>query len=154
MYIGNIKSKSRKVRIYNKGLEDGNIIPNWVRIEYEKRRGARSTYMAVIKGETIASIIKSVIDFPEWRLWQEIIGASTAIIPREYLSLENDLNDSIEWIRKSVAPAIAKVAFEQFQNGECTDIHDAQIFTTLSDAIATKLRELMHQASIDADLVG
>lgn len=154
LYVGAMDSKSRKIRIYNKGLESGGEIANWVRIEYEKRRGARSTYQAVLNGESIASIIKSAIDFPKWDLWQKIIGSSIAVIPREYLSGVTDLNDSIDWVTSSAAPAIARIAFEQLKLGECEDIHDAPIFTSLSDAIANKLRELIHQDTIDSELIG
>jgi hypothetical protein len=153
-YIGNIKSKSRKVRVYDKGLEQGGEIDDWVRVEYEKRRGATATYNAVVSGQKISSIIRGAVDFPTWPLWVEIMGSASAIIPRIHLSQENDLDGRIEWIRESAAPAIAKVAFEQMQNGNCLDIHDAPIFDALSDAIATKLRELLHRDTISNELVG
>lgn len=154
LYIGNVKSKNRKIRVYNKGLEDGNDIPNWIRVEYEKRRGALSTYRALVSGQRIAAIIKSACDFPKWKLWQEIIGSSKAIIPRESLSLENDLQSKIDWILNSCAPAIAKVAYEQYRNKECFDIHDAPIFEALASSIGATLREKLYEYEYDDKRIG
>lgn len=144
LYIGKMNSKSRKFRVYNKGVEQGGEIPDWIRIEYEKRRGAQSTYGALVKGQTIASIIKSAVDFPSWELWQTIVGSSVAIIPRDKLEQVSETVDRIEWIQNSASVAIAKVAFEQFIDGQCDCVENAPIFDTLSEAISAKLRELVY----------
>lgn len=144
LYIGNMKSKTRKFRVYNKAVEQGDLVRKWVRIEYEKRRGAMASYNAFISGQAIASIIKSAVDFPEWKEWIEIMGDSIATIPRDILVSDDDLINKIQWIEQSAAPAIAKVAFKQYISGDCDDIHDATIFNTLSAAIAKELRILMN----------
>lgn len=107
LYIGNPKSKARKLRVYDKRLETGsNFCDKWIRVEYEKRKGAKNLYRKVMETGNIRAIMKSVIDFPAWEAWRDIMGVEIDTVGRGQ-ELEKDYS-RIDWIIKSALPAIAK----------------------------------------------
>ena len=108
LYLGNMRSKSRKLRIYNKGIEQGLPIL-WTRVEYEKRRGADNMMNNMMLNKvSIQSIIKSVVDFPKWQKWQEIIGVDIADTTRgNGIQSSKDWQLRLEWLTESAASALA-----------------------------------------------
>lgn len=109
LYVGNMKSKSRKLRIYDKAIEQGIEDYNWIRIEYEKRNNADGLLASMFAdGNSISSIIKSVIDFPDWGLYQEIINAEPSPIVRGKAKVDNrEWLEKLNWICESAIPALA-----------------------------------------------
>jgi len=122
IYVGNIKSKSRKLRIYNKGLEQ-NLPILWTRVEYEKRRGANNMASRMFdKEQGIKEVVKSVIDFPTWGLWQEVIGKDIADTTRgEALVSHKNWHDTLNWLCNSAAPALANCLLEEAKENVFSD---------------------------------
>jgi hypothetical protein len=105
-YIGNIKSKTGKVRIYNKAIEQNDFTEKWVRIEYEKRKNAKAMMRQMFEYKTsIRDIINAVVSFPSWNTWSEIMGETPQAIGRGKEEAETD--NRMDWILSSALPAIA-----------------------------------------------
>lgn len=144
-YIGKMNSQTRKFRVYNKAVEQGIIDRYWTRIEYEKRRNAHKTAQTVFNsGQSIRSIIKTVVDFPEWELWQEIFSCETATIPRDEKDMPRYV-DKMSWIVDTVAPAIANaVKLEQDERGKDFTLDKSQVLDALSYALTRELNKKLN----------
>lgn len=140
-YVGNIKSRSRKIRCYDKAIEQGIIDKYWTRIEYEKRRNADKTYDAIHDAkQSIRSIIKSVLDYPNWELYQEIMNTDKAIINRTNLSREKSYADKLEWICQTAVPALAEAYRLEKEDNPLVAIDDSVVFSTFVSALSAQLR--------------
>lgn len=123
LYLGNPKSKARKLRIYDKKIESGcEVCDKWVRIEYEKRRGAKNLYRKVMEGADIRQVINSVVSFPSWDTWREVMTATEDAIGRG--QAEEMATERMDWIIKSALPAIAK-EIKKSANDYNTDYNEA-----------------------------
>ncbi len=142
-YIGNMKSRSRKLRIYNKGIEQM-VDYLWVRIEYEKRRAATNTARSYfVHNDSIASIIKSAVDFPMWERWQLAFNARPSVTRRS----ENPLPDwvlKLNWLLDSAVPALANTVLLEAQNTEGFVLEESVVLNTFAASLSAGLRERFH----------
>ena len=115
LYVGNMKSKSRKLRIYDKAIEQGIEEYTWIRIEYEKRNNAEGLLASMFEdGNSISSIIKSVIDFPEWELYQEIMNTEASPIVRGKAKVDNrEWIEKLNWVCESAIPALVDCMYQE-----------------------------------------
>ena len=143
LYIGNAKSRSRRFRIYNKAIEfDGNFL--WVRIEYEKRKRAMVTARSHFHdGNSVASIIKGVVDFPHWQRWQDAFNAKPATIGRQEKTKAAGL-EKVNWICDTCAPAIASAVLLESKSTENFVVEDSVVLNTFASILSAKLRERFH----------
>lgn len=129
LYLGNPKSKKRKFRVYDKKIESGyDACDKWVRIEYEKRRGAKNMYRKVMEEKNIRKIINSVVSFPAWDTWRDIMTSEASPIRRGE-AIEHDSAARMDWIIKSALPAMAKEIMQSAIDYQ----------TTIEDCPATKI---------------
>ena len=140
LYLGNMKSKARKLRIYNKGIEQ-RVDYLWVRIEYEKRRqsmvAARSHFR---DGNSIASIIKSVVDFPKWQKWQDAFNAEPAIFKREEKP-PPDWIEKLNWLCDTCAPAMANAVRLEAEGKDDFNIEESEVLNTFASVLSAELRK-------------
>lgn len=138
LYLGNPKSKARKLRIYDKKVESGcDVCDKWVRIEYEKRRGAKNLYRKVMEGADIRQVINSVVSFPAWDTWREIMTAEQDTIGRG--QAEELATQRMDWIIKSALPAIAK-EIKKSANEYDTNYNDAPATIIINNILNKLLR--------------
>jgi len=147
LYLGSMKSRKRKLRIYDKQVEMQTDY-SWVRVEYEKRRGAMTTARNIfVDGTKIREIIKSVVDFPKWVLWQEIIDCEPATITRDKSQVQ-DWKDKLVWILQTCSPAIANAVVMEMRDKQEHDIDKSEVLNTFALSLASELRSRL------ADRVG
>ncbi len=148
VYLGNMKSRSRRFRCYDKAVEQEITDFSWVRLEYEKRRKADLLAKRVFIDEiSIASLIKGVIDFPNWSLYQSVMNCekSTTFRGKEIYE-KKDWHDTLEWLISTACASLANCTYEEFLDQIDTDsdtwsISDSVVLNRFSDALAAKLRE-------------
>jgi hypothetical protein len=143
LYVGNMKSRSRRLRIYNKGLEQG-VSRTWVRVEYEKRRGADKMADTIFSSQrSISSMLKGVIDFPNWAAWQKVIGDYENKVQRGEAVHREVINGAkLNWIVEQAVPALADLMIEDAKknvNIEDYDITDGVAFETFISALNASL---------------
>lgn len=105
-YIGK-KSSDCYVRIYDKAYEQG--IPGlWHRIEvvFQDEKAEPAT-RAFIAGESVPSLLRGVIDFPEYRIWDSVLSQSGSTS----LHVGRKNGNTREWLLTQVAPAMASELF-------------------------------------------
>lgn len=148
VYLGNMKSKSRRFRCYDKAIEQGITNLSWVRLEYEKRRQANLLAKRIFIDEvSIASLIKGVVDFPKWKLYQDVMNCKKAKTFRgKEIYEEKDWQVTLEWLVHSAAASLANCTYEEFLSQLDTSeniwsIEDSVVLNSFSDALAAKLRE-------------
>ncbi len=143
LYIGNWKSKARRFRVYNKGIEQM-VDYLWVRIEYEKRRQATNTARShFVHNDSIASIIKSAVDFPEWERWQLAFNAEPSVTHRD----EKPLPDwvlKLNWLLDSATPALANTVLLEAQSTEGFVLEDSVVLNTFAASLSAELRKRFH----------
>jgi len=115
-YIGNIASQSRKLRVYDKAVEQGIPDKVWTRIEYEKRRRANNTAIAHFDRKTsVRDIINSTVSFPSWKVWSDIMGAKLGKIPRTE-SKEKDWKEKLAWMLDNYPRAIVNTLVLEYRD--------------------------------------
>jgi len=139
LYLGSMKSRSRRFRVYNKGIEQG-VDYKWLRIEYEKRRGAMTTARNhFVHGSTIASIIKGVVNFPKWQLWQDVFNCEPAIIHREKPE-QTDWVDKLAWLCQTSVPALANAVKAESDAKGGVAVEDSEVLNTFAACLSAELR--------------
>lgn len=107
-YIGK-KSSDCYVKIYDKGFEQG-VEGIWHRVEAtfqdDKAMPAVSAYCA---GVGFPSLLKSVIDFPEYPKWGAVLSSEGAA----HITVGRKEGDTERWLMELVAPSMARVLFQQ-----------------------------------------
>lgn len=105
-YIGK-KSSDCYCRIYDKAYEQG-IDGLWHRIEAvfqgDKAEPAVKMFIA---GSSVPSLLKSVIDFPDYPKWVSVCS-SDSVTP---LFVGRKSGNTKEWLLASVAPSLARILF-------------------------------------------
>lgn len=141
-YLGSMTSKNRKFRVYNKAVEQGILDKYWIRIEYEKRRNAHKTAQTVFdNGQSIRSVVKSVVDFPEWELWQAIFNCDVAVIERNEKPVPEYV-DKLHWIVDTVAPAIANaIELEKKASPENFTLDKCKVLDALAYALTNEINK-------------
>lgn len=148
VYLGNMKSRSRRFRCYDKAVEQGITDFAWVRLEYEKRRKANLLAKRVFIDEiSIASLIKGIIDFPNWKLYQDVMNCekSTTFRGKEIYE-KKSWEDTLEWLITTACTSLANCTYEEFleqlnTSGNIWSIEDSVVLNRFSEALAAKLRE-------------
>lgn len=135
LYVGNWKSTSRKLRVYDKGIEQKVSDYAWTRIEYEKRRKAHNTCKAIFeKKYSLVGIVRGVLDFPTWGEWREIMNKEPEKIIRGGNQDNSDYLTRLEWILRSAIPAIAKnIVIDMVRDNHTIDT------SPTADAVSTHL---------------
>lgn len=109
LYLGSRSTRSKIIRVYDKALERKIYDKDWIRIEYEVRQqnAVRASQFLCENGITfdnISSLIKGFCDFHNDEVWQEIMSGDTKELP----TFVEPANNTIDWLLKSCAPALAK----------------------------------------------
>lgn len=101
-YIGK-KTSETYTRIYDKAVEQGVEYP-WTRIEtvYQGER-AEAALSAYLLHKSTIPLIRSHVDFPEWKEWGRIMRAN-----KSKLLFEKRESNTRRWLLDSVAGSIAK----------------------------------------------
>ncbi len=148
VYLGNMKSRSRRFRCYNKAVEQSITDFSWVRLEYEKRRKADLLAKRIFIDEiSIASLIKGVIDFPTWKLYQSVMNCEKSTIFRgKEIYEKKDWHDTLDWLISTACASLANCTYEEFLSQVDTSdkiwtINDSIVLNRFSEALAAKLRE-------------
>jgi len=107
-YVGR-KTSDCYVRIYDKAFEQG-IEGTWHRIEvvFQDDKAAPAV-RAFCAGESVVSLLKSVIDFPAYRKWGAVLSSEAAA----RITVGRVNGDTERWLLQSVAPSMARVLFQQ-----------------------------------------
>ena len=84
-----------------------------MRFEYEKRRGASNLYKKVMETGSIRPIINSIVSFPFWDTWREIMGTDIDPVMRGK-ALSGDNRARMDWVLRSAIPAMAKEIVESY----------------------------------------
>lgn len=148
VYLGNMKSRSRRFRCYDKGVEQGISDFSWVRLEYEKRRKANLLAKRIFIDDTsIASLIKGVIDFPQWKLYQSVINCEKATTFRGKESYQKDeWATTLEWLVDTASTSLANCTYEEYLSQITTTdnqwaIENSVVLDTFFQSLNAKLRE-------------
>lgn len=101
-YVGR-KSSETYTRIYDKAIEQ-KASYKWVRVEtvYQGER-ARPALQAYCEGQSVGALIRAHVDFPRWKLWQQILSGGTA-----ELHVPKRETRTREWLLATVSRTIAK----------------------------------------------
>lgn len=101
-YIGK-KSSETYTRIYDKAVEQ-KVPFKWARIEtvYQGER-ARPALQAYLLHHSTVPLIKSHVDFPNWREWNRVMHGGKC-----HVHVEKRLSNTRKWLLDSVAGSIAK----------------------------------------------
>jgi len=145
IYLGNPKSKSRKLRIYNKAIETGVIDFEWLRIEYEKRRNADILAYTLFQTEaTIRSLIKSVVDYPHWREFQDVFNAEITPITRGQAKAQSttEYGDKMNWLVTSCAPLLAKMMVQDAVKKN-QDLDDCDALNTFISSLNVEISKII-----------
>lgn len=105
-YIGT-KASEIFVRIYDKAAEMGRK-GDHTRVEIVLRK-SRAIYAAgcIVRGEDFRPLVLGFIRFPEWELWNEVMGAEMVTIQAEKKESATKL-----WLLKQCAKSLARVLDE------------------------------------------
>jgi len=144
LYLGNPKSKDQKLRIYNKGVEQKMDI-RWTRIEYEKRKRADNLADRLFgkKTASIRGVIKSVLDYPHWAEYREIMNIeATPIMRGENDAKNSEYVDKLDWLVTSVAPALAKLMISDSIQDDCEPVDTLSFKTFLAALNASLIGEM------------
>jgi len=141
-YIGKMNSKLQRFRVYDKAVEQGLIDKYWTRIELEKRKGANNTATAIFRdGTDMRSIVKNVVDFPQWQNWQEIFNVPLSPIPR-FKREKKDYYDKLLWLLQSVPQAIVNAMILEYHDKFDTfTIDNSEVLNTFTKVLSAKLQE-------------
>lgn len=132
LYLGR-RGGDRMMRIYDKAAQqkqDG----RWTRVEGEYRAfGAISVVSAIMKAKdakkAIYAILKGLVDYPEWKEYQEAMGGENMV-----LDIGRKVTNSTErWLLEKVAPSIAKFACE---HDGWLDMFSAHVNDLINERIA------------------
>lgn len=113
-YIGSRASRNRLLKIYDKGVELGDIADKIIRYELQTNKNAMGVVRAVAQGLDIGGIIRRYVDFPECHEWITIMNSESVRMPQleDYRTAHQKRvdknNDRWHWLLTSVAPALAK----------------------------------------------
>lgn len=102
-YIGR-KSSNKYARVYDKAYEQ-KVDMKWIRIEavFQKRLAGKAVE-AYINGASVRSLIKSVIDCPEYPTWEHALSGDLAAT----LELSRKIGQTKEWLLHCAAPSLAR----------------------------------------------
>lgn len=140
LYLGDNRSKSRRFRIYNKGIEQQWQIPDWIRIEYEKRRNAHKLAEHVVghgKG-AIVSTINSVLNYSNWDKYTEIMGTEALPVKRGYAKSDTSYDDRERWLVESVVSAMIKQLKVDGGNG-AKSLYDTRMMRLIMSELGSRL---------------
>jgi len=105
-YVGK-KSSDCYCRIYDKGYEQ-EVPGQWHRIEVVFQDDkAEPAVQAFLTGTSVPSLLKSVIDFPDYRKWGNVLGQDAS----RDLCVGRKNGNTREWLLNSVAHAMARELF-------------------------------------------
>jgi hypothetical protein len=101
-YVGR-KSSETYTRVYDKAVEQGTPYA-WIRVEtvYQGSR-AQPALRAFCEGASARALIRSHVDFPNWRLWQDLLSYGTV-----KLHVPKKETRTREWLLTTVSKSIAK----------------------------------------------
>lgn len=109
MYVGNKKSRKKLLRIYNKAIEAGKDDLDWIRVELECRqqnanRAARHIFDSDDRHGAAIALIRGFCDFTDNDIWVSAMNSE----PVELSTKVDKSDNTIDWLMKSCAPALAK----------------------------------------------
>lgn len=118
VYAGSMKSE-RFVRIYDKSAESG-VKGKWTRVEmvFQEDRALQVWKQLQHINDNNAlmnfakSLLKSILDFPEWRQWQKAFGSESV---HEWEEIPRTDADKWQWLTTQVAPTFLA---DRHLNGE------------------------------------
>lgn len=123
-YLGNRKTRNRLFRAYDYNLAHKTGEPDYVaRYELESRKSAYNVAKRVIAGQDYGGIVRSVVDFPDNKIWCEIMDSEPLPNVREdnqltrFEQMIKDNETRWEWLLKSVAPALGRAIAIDTVNG-------------------------------------
>lgn len=101
-YVGK-KTSETYFRMYDKASEMGTKYP-WIRAEivFQGDRGT-SALNAYLRDGSVAGLIRSYVDFPQWKKWKAIMGA-----PKSRVETVKKATATREWLLHQVAKSLAK----------------------------------------------
>jgi len=148
-YIGKMNNKNRRFRVYDKKIETDWTGKYWTRIEYEKRRNAHSTASAYFDANQSAqSIIKSVVDFPAWGLWQDIMGAEIAAVPRVKKD-EKTYAEKLSWLVDNYPKAIVNTMIREYHDKLSDfDVISSDVLNTFAAVLSAEIRSAQLQGKL------
>lgn len=129
-YCGKMSSETH-VCIYDKSAEQGECgfhVRAEIRYKGSKAQKAAKTYLQC---KNVGAMIKGFIDFPDWREWQEVMGAEILPVPADVKP-----SNRVAWLLGQCAAAMAK---EIALNGG--DIEIMEQFKTAVYAYLSDLRQ-------------
>jgi len=133
-YVG-LKTSETYTRIYDKKVEQKTDYP-WIRIEtvYQGQR-AEAAFASYIQHKSASSLIKSHVDFPEWRAWNRVLRGRKCKL--HYVAKESNTR---AWLLSQVCKCIA---------GELLLDDDQRFLFQLMDRIREEYRVLSPDDEID-----
>jgi len=144
-YIGNRKTRKRLFRAYDKGLDLGQEINQLIRYELETRQGTKTIAREVVKNTPYNAIIKRYVDFPDVRVWQDIMTAEIAQIKQIEQSetpleiMQEKSKSRWNWLMRSIVPVIGKALDHDEKLGIARA--DNQNFTDFVRAVMAEFEE-------------
>lgn len=150
-YIGSMTSKNAKFRAYNKGLEQGITEYSWCRIEYEKRKNAQQWGKALFEqNKSIKSMIRSSVDFPNWKIWNDVMGSEIESVPRNEEKPPTDFETRLAWIINSVLPAMAKtIVDDPTFNRDKFNVEDTYSVKTINSVLWALIEKEIFKQNLD-----
>lgn len=146
VYLGNPKSRKRKLRVYDKAIEQGIESLKWIRIEYEKRYNADKMIETLVKTEaTIKSLIKSVIDYPHWHEYQQVMNCEATPVLRGAGAEKSDTeySDKMNWLVTSAAPLLAKLMVKDaVEKGQ--DLSETDAINTFISVLNVEISKIIN----------
>jgi Replication initiation factor len=138
-YIGK-KSSACCVRIYDKAAESG-VVGDYTRVEIVFKAGrAHSAAQAAARGEDYRALVRSFVDFLDWKEWDKVFD----VAPVRIYSEQKDTNTQ-KWLLQVAAASLAR------------EIHlagDDDFYFRFQDAVRVKLEELRERYDNEKEQVG
>jgi len=101
-YLGT-KASEIHLRIYDKAAELG-ISADYTRVELVVRgKRAQKAAETVVRGIDFRSLVLGYAQFPEWEIWNEVMGADVVSLPAEKKESATDL-----WLLNQCAKTLAR----------------------------------------------
>jgi len=141
MYIGKMNSRKRKLRVYDKAVQQELVDKYWTRIEYEKRSNAHNTAMAVFdRNQTPRQIISSAATFPRWQLWLDVFSCEPVTIPR-IEKPESDWIKKLNWLLTTYPKAIVNTMIDEY-NDKLKDFEadNSDVLNTFLASLSAEIR--------------